>query len=62
MITFIAKIAELQTMGLEEATKSKAMLFHRSPVGNSFTIHFSSQLLKEVKAHGSKALNDVKAL
>ena len=54
-IQAIAKIAEYQAMGQEEATKTKALLFHRSPLAAGYRIHFASPylgqlLMKEVKA------------
>ncbi|KAG7366052.1 hypothetical protein IV203_028722 [Nitzschia inconspicua] len=63
-IEAIAKIAEQQVMGQTEMTKAKSLLFHRTPVGNSFRIHFSSPylghlLMKRVRLEGSKALTTV---
>ena len=60
--TAIAKIADLQAMGQEEASETKAVLFHRSPVHTGYTVHFASQylgerLMKAVKSHNCKALS-----
>ena len=60
----VTKIAEAQAMGYEESTKVKALLFHRSPLGTSFTVSFASPylgqfLMAEVKRRNLKALNTV---
>ena len=60
----ITKIAEMQFSGQEEATKTRAVLFHRSPVGTGYKVHFASHylgqyLMNQVQASNMKALRSV---
>ena len=59
-------IAEQQVIGQEEMTKAKSLLFHHTPVDDTYRVHFASfymgeQLMKHVIQHGSKALSTVVA-
>ena len=59
-------LAEQQVIGQEEMTKAKSLLFHHTPVDDTYRIHFASfymgeQLMENVIQHGSKALSTVVA-